>query len=138
MPEQAVTRKPYTSDLSDAQWEVIEPLIPVWTVGRPRETDMREVVNAIFYLLTNGCGWRNLPHDFPPEGTVRDHFHRWQRLGQKSLTVGPDSRHASGKGPRRCRSGADAQCRKPGFAGRQGGSNFGGSGIRHGEKNQRD
>lgn len=81
MPEQAVTRKPYTSDLSDAQWEVIEPLIPVWTVGRPRETEMREVANAIFYLLTNGCGWRNLPHDFPPEGTVRDHFHRWKRLG---------------------------------------------------------
>jgi putative transposase len=42
---------------------------------------MREVLNAIFYLLTNGCGWRNLPHDFPPEGTVRDYFHQWRRTG---------------------------------------------------------
>jgi len=42
---------------------------------------MREVFNAIFYFLTNGCGWRNLPHDFPPEGTVRDYFHQWRRRG---------------------------------------------------------
>ena len=81
MEKQRKTRKPYTSDLTDAQWEIVEPMIPVWSVGRERTTDMREVLNAIFYLLTNGCGWRNLPHDFPPEGTVRDHYHKWRRLG---------------------------------------------------------
>lgn len=74
-------RKPYTSDLTDAQWAVIKPFVPVHNSGRPRETNMREVLNAIFYLLTNGCGWRNLPHDFPPEGTVRDYFHQWRRTG---------------------------------------------------------
>ena len=75
------TRKAYTSDLTDAQWAIASPFIPTHTSGRPRTTDMREVLNAIFYLLTNGCGWRNLPHDFPPEGTVRDYFHKWRRAG---------------------------------------------------------
>jgi putative transposase len=75
------TRKPYTSDLTDAQWDIIQPMIPNHNTGRPRTTNMREVLNAIFYLLTNGCGWRNLPHDFPPEGTVRDYFHQWRRTG---------------------------------------------------------
>ena len=74
-------RKPYPSDLTDAQWAIIEPFLPVHTSGRPRTTNLREVFNAIFYLLTNGCGWRNLPHDFPPEGTVRDYFHQWRRTG---------------------------------------------------------
>ena len=50
-------RKPYPSDLTDEQWAVIEPLIPVPKVGRPREVDMREVLNAIFYLNRSGCQW---------------------------------------------------------------------------------
>ena len=50
------TRKPDTSDLTDAPWEFIRPFIPVWKVGRPRKTDMREALNAIFYLLTQGLG----------------------------------------------------------------------------------
>lgn len=74
-------RKTYTSDLKDEQWNIIEPMIPVWNVGRPRTIDMREVLNAIFYLLVNGCTWKNLPHDFPPEGTVRDYYHTWRRTG---------------------------------------------------------
>jgi putative transposase len=49
--------------------------------GAPRTTDLREVLNAIFYLLANGCAWHALPHDFPPEGTVRDYCHRWRRSG---------------------------------------------------------
>jgi len=81
MEKHATTRKPYTSDLTTAQWEIIEPMIPVYTVGNKRKTNMREVLNAIFYVLTSGCAWKNLPHDFPPEGTVRDYFHTWQRLG---------------------------------------------------------
>jgi len=81
MEKQAKTRKSYTSDLTDAQWELVQPLIPTWHVGRKRKTDMREVLNAIFYVLTSGCAWKNLPHDFPPEGTVRDYFHTWRRHG---------------------------------------------------------
>jgi transposase len=51
----ALIRQPYTSDLTDSQWALLEPLLPVHTSGRPRTTNMREVCNAIFYLLTNGC-----------------------------------------------------------------------------------
>lgn len=75
-------RKPYPSDLSDAQWALIEPLLPpLQPAGRPRTVSIREVVNAILYLAKNGCGWRALPHDFPREGTVRGYFHDWSRRG---------------------------------------------------------
>ncbi len=75
-------RKPYSSDLNDGQWALLEPLLPPPVpAGKPRTTDLREVLNAIFYVLTNGCAWHALPHDFPPEGTVRDYFHRWRRCG---------------------------------------------------------
>ena len=55
MEKQTKTRKPYTSDLTDAQWGIVEPMIPIWNVGRERKTDMREVLNSIFYVLVNGC-----------------------------------------------------------------------------------
>lgn len=75
-------RKAYPSDLTDAQWAILEPLLPPpCSSGRPRATDLREVVNAILYIDTSGCSWAALPHDFPPEGTVRDYFHRWVRQG---------------------------------------------------------
>lgn len=75
-------RKPYDTDLSDAEWAIIEPLIPACKGGgRPRETDMREVINAIFSLLRTGCAWRHLPPDFPPPGTVYDYFSSWTRDG---------------------------------------------------------
>jgi putative transposase len=79
-------RKPYPSDLTDAQWSVIEPLIPVHTVGRPRKVEIREVVNALFYLNRSGCQWDMLPHDLPAKSTVHDHFKQrrddgtWQRI----------------------------------------------------------
>src|SRR5215467_11266925 len=76
------TRTPYARDLSDAQWAILGPMVPPpIPAGAPRATDLREVLNAIFYVLTNGCAWHALPHDFPPEGTVRDYFHRWRRNG---------------------------------------------------------
>jgi putative transposase len=76
------TRKPYPSDLSDAEWTLLTPeLPPPVAAGAPRKTNLREVVNAILYRLHNGCTWRALPHDLPPEGTVRDYFHRWRRSG---------------------------------------------------------
>jgi putative transposase len=79
--EHAAMRKAYPSDLSDAQWAILEPLIPVHTVGRPRTVDMREVVNAIFYLNRSGCQWDMLPHDLPAKSTVYDHFAQWKADG---------------------------------------------------------
>jgi putative transposase len=74
-------RKPYPSDLTDAQWAIIEPLIPVHKVGRPRKHDMREVLNAIFYLNRSGCQWDMLPHDLPAKSTVYNHFAQWRDDG---------------------------------------------------------
>lgn len=74
-------RKPYPSDLTDAQWAIVEPLIPVNTVGRPRTNDMREILNAIFYLNRSGCQWDMLPHDLPAKSTVYDHFAQWRDDG---------------------------------------------------------
>lgn len=74
-------RKPYPSDLSDDQWALIEPLIPVNSTGRPRTVAMREVLNAIFYLNRSGCQWDMLPHDLPAKSTVSDHFAPWKADG---------------------------------------------------------
>jgi len=74
-----MTRKPYPSDVTDEQWVLLEPLIPpARPGGRPREVDIREVVNALFYRNRNGCGWRALPHDFPAWKTVYNYFQWWQ------------------------------------------------------------
>jgi putative transposase len=74
-------RKPYPSDLTDEQWAILEPLIPVNPVGRPRKVEMREVLNAIFYLNRAGCQWDMLPHDCPPKSTVYDYFAQWRDDG---------------------------------------------------------
>jgi transposase len=74
-------RKPYPSDLTDAQWEIVRPLIPVSKVGRPREVDLREVVNAILYLNRSGCQWDMLPHDLPAKSTVYEYFAQWRDDG---------------------------------------------------------
>src|SRR4051812_515290 len=72
-------RKPYTTDLTDAQWARIAPLIPpAIPGGRRRTVNVREVVNAILYFVRTGCQWRNLPHEFPPWGTVHYYYHRWR------------------------------------------------------------
>src|SRR4051812_45210631 len=68
----------YPSDMTDAEWALIEPLIPPEKrPGRHREVDIREVVNGIFYLLFTGCQWRALPKDLPPRSTVHDYFKLW-------------------------------------------------------------
>ena len=77
-----MSRKPYPSDLTDAQWQLLEPLLPpARPGGRPRKTSLREVVNAIFYLNREGCTWRALPHDFPPWRTVYEYFADWKDDG---------------------------------------------------------
>jgi putative transposase len=83
-PRTATTqpRRAYETDLTDAQWAILEPLLPPAPGGgRPRTTDLREVLNAIFYHLRAGCAWPLLPPDFPPPGTVYDDFSRWRRDG---------------------------------------------------------
>ena len=77
-----MTRKPYPSDLTDAQWEMLRPLLPTAKPGgRPRTVDLREIVNAMLYLLRTGCPWRHLPHDLPPWGTVWTYFRCWRDDG---------------------------------------------------------
>ena len=74
-------RKPYPSDMTGDQWAILEPLIPVSPLGRPRDVEMREVLNAIFYQARSGCQWDMLPHDFPPKSTVSDYFKQWRDDG---------------------------------------------------------
>lgn len=75
-------RKTYPSDLSDAEWKLLEPLIPApKSGGRPAKHKRREIANAIRYVLRNGCGWRAMPHDFPPYTTVYDYFRAWRDTG---------------------------------------------------------
>ncbi len=75
-------RKPYPTDLTDQQWQMIESLVPASKAGgRPRTVDMREILNAIFYILVSGCGWRMLPHDLPPWSTVYYYFRCWRLTG---------------------------------------------------------
>lgn len=75
-------RKPYKTDLTDAQWKLIKPLIPpAKSGGRPRETDMREVLNTLLYQARTGCQWELLPHDLLPKSTVWDYFATWRDDG---------------------------------------------------------
>ena len=75
-----MSRKRYTSDLTDQEWAILEPLIPpAKHGGRPRSVNLREVLNAIFYVLKTGCQWANLPGDFPPSGTVFDYYNTWRK-----------------------------------------------------------
>jgi transposase len=68
----------YPSDLGDAEWALIEPLIrPAKRGGRPRTVNVREVLNAIFYVLSTGCQWNALPSDLPPRSTVWDYLDLW-------------------------------------------------------------
>src|SRR6202158_746481 len=71
----------YPSDVTDAQWSLIDPHLPVYPGGRPRKTDLRDVLDAIFYLLRAGCRWRYLPKDFPPKSTVWRYFDEWRHNG---------------------------------------------------------
>jgi len=75
------TRKAYPSDLKDAEWALIDAFLPRAATGRPMKHSARELFNAIFYVLHNGCTWRALPHDFPPWQTVYMYFRKLQRGG---------------------------------------------------------
>jgi len=83
------TRKPYRTDLSDARWELIEPILTGWRAARVAQGldinspvhELREIVNAILYVNRTGIGWDYLPHDFPPRSTVYGYYAQWQRDG---------------------------------------------------------
>ena len=76
----------YASDTTDEEWALIEPHMPAkFRVGRPRETRMRAVLDAIFYIIETGCQWRMLPKDFPPFTTVQGYFYQWRDDGRWEL-----------------------------------------------------
>src|SRR5512147_1236674 len=106
-------RQPYPSDLTDIQWAVLEPLTPPGKpLGRPREVDLREVINAIFYRNRNGCTWRALPHDFPPWRNVYNYFRAWaldgtwQRIND---ALRPRVRQQAGRAPTPSAGSIDSQ-----------------------------
>jgi transposase len=80
-------RRPYRSDLSDARWELIEPVLTQLRADRrglrinQPVHDLREIVNAIFYVTRTGIAWEYLPHDFPPAKTVYDYYAKWEKDG---------------------------------------------------------
>ena len=77
-----MSREAYKTDLTDAQWERLAPLLPpAKPGGRPRGTDLREVLNTLFYLDRTGCQWALLPHDLRPKSTVYEYFARWRNDG---------------------------------------------------------
>ena len=73
--------RPYPSDLTDEQWALIEPMVPVKPGGRPAKHPRRRIVEAILYVNRTGCSWRSLPHDFPPWDTVYWYFQLWNAEG---------------------------------------------------------
>ena len=73
-------RQAYDTDITHEQWEILEPLLPpAKQGGRPRCVDMRDIINALFYILSAGCPWRLLPHDLPPWQTVYYYFRQWNQ-----------------------------------------------------------
>jgi putative transposase len=124
-----MTRKHYPSDLTEAQWALLGPWIPpARPGGRPRKTNMREVVNAIFYLTREGCSWRALPHDFPPWKTVYNYFEAWKRDGtwdQYLTALRRRVRAAAGRDPDPRVACIDSQSTKTAYGGQQVGTDGG-------------
>ena len=91
----------YPSDLTDAEWALVEPSIPpARRGGRRREVDVREVLNGILYVLSTGCQWRAVPKDLPPKSTLFDYFDLWNwdgTLGRLHEELYVKCREASGR-----------------------------------------
>ena len=93
----------YASDLTDAEWALIEPHMPAAKrLGRPRETELRAVLDAILYIARTGCQWRMLPKDFPPFTTVQGYFYDWRDDGlfeKINFALLLQAREAAGREP---------------------------------------
>lgn len=111
--------KPYSTDLSDAEWQLLEPLLPQRRPGdgrgAPRTHSRREILNAIFYQARTGCAWEDLPRDFPPKGTVYDYFRKWRRdgtLDQLHAALREAVRTQQGRAPQPSAGSLDSQSAK--------------------------
>ena len=98
-----MSRQIYSSDLTDGEWLVLEPLVPApKRGGRPAKYPRREIINAIRYVARTGCAWRLLPHDLPPWQLVYHYFWVWRRDGtwrQIHATLHLRIRQAQGREP---------------------------------------
>lgn len=114
MAKQNNTRKSYPSDLTDAEWHKIEPLIlkPKSNRGRKRKHTIREILNAIFYIVRAGCAWHMLPHDLPPWKTVYHYFRLWRKDGtwaHINAALRTELREAEGRDPQPSAAILDSQ-----------------------------
>ena len=111
-----MTRKPYKSDLTDAEWIIIQPLIPAPKKGgRPRTVNMREILNGIFYVLKTGCSWEMIPNDLPPYSTVYYYFRLFQKKGtwqQINRELRQRFRKSLGREPKPTAASVDSQAVK--------------------------
>src|SRR3979490_2344764 len=103
----------YASDLTDAEWALIEPHMPaVKRLGRPRETELRSVLDAILYIARTGCQWRMLPKDFPAFTTVQGYFYDWRDSGlfeRINFELVLQARELAGREPAPAREGLPRQ-----------------------------
>ena len=114
-------RKACPSDLSDAEWQQIESLVPrPLPGGRPAKYERREIVNAVLYVLRSGCAWRMMPHDLPPKETAYAYFERWSEDGtweQIEAELRNKVRRVAGKKPAPTAAIIDSQAVKTSDAG---------------------
>ena len=111
--------QPYPTDLTDAEWKLLEPLLPQRRPGdgrgAPRQIDRREILNAIFYQSRTGCGWDYLPRDFPAKGTVYDYLQAWTRdgtLARIHAALRAQVREQAGRDPEPSAGSLDSQTAK--------------------------
>jgi putative transposase len=106
-------RKPYPTDLSDTEWSYLKVLLPTpENDGRPRVHCLREILDAIFYIVKSGCAWRLLPHNFPPWKTVYHYFRAWRLDGtweRMHTALRERTRVRTGRNPQPSAGIADSQ-----------------------------